>query len=106
MYLISWVLYVTATERFYILLGIVTLALATSILLLIINLPTHRHATDLPGAAAFLWSINVFVFALGYWEIDGGGPMKRHQSGHQAANFMFPQQRLHSLSLYYTLLVG
>ncbi len=75
-----------------ILLGVVTLALAISILLLIISLPTNRHATDLLGSAAVLWSVNILVFALWYWEIDGGGPAKRHQSGHQAADFMFPQQ--------------
>ena len=73
-------------------LGIVTLALAISILLLIITLPTNKHAEDLLGSAAVLWSVNILVFALWYWEIDGGGPMKRHQSGHQAADFMFPQQ--------------
>ncbi len=39
-----------------------------------------------------LWSFNVLVFALWYWEVDGGGPLKRHLSGHQAADFMFPQQ--------------
>jgi hypothetical protein len=44
------------------------------------------------GSAAVLWSVNILVFALWYWEIDGGGPAKRHQSGHQAADFMFPQQ--------------
>ena len=75
-----------------ILLGIVTLALAISILLLIISLPTNKHATDLLGSAAILWAVNILVFALWYWEIDGGGPVKRHQSGHQAADFIFPQQ--------------
>lgn len=75
-----------------ILLGIVTLALAISILLLIISLPSNRHATDLLGSAAVIWSVNILVFALWYWEIDGGGPAKRHQTGHQAADFMFPQQ--------------
>jgi hypothetical protein len=82
------------TIRIYImiLLGVVTLALAISILLLIISLPTNKHATDLLGSAAILWFVNILVFALWYWEIDGGGPAKRHQSGHQAADFMFPQQ--------------
>jgi uncharacterized membrane protein len=82
------------TLRVYalILLGIVTLALAVSITLLIIILPTYKHATDLLGSAAVLWISNIIVFALWYWEIDGGGPVKRHRSGHQAADFMFPQQ--------------
>ena len=75
-----------------ILLGIVTLALAISILLLIVSLPSNKHATDLLGSAAVLWAVNILVFALWYWEIDGGGPVKRHQSGHQADDFMFPQQ--------------
>jgi hypothetical protein len=30
--------------------------------------------------------------ALWYWEIDGGGPERRQQSDHQAADFLFPQQ--------------
>ncbi|HEY6287299.1 MAG TPA: hypothetical protein VIX20_16655 [Ktedonobacteraceae bacterium] len=82
------------TLRVYalVLLGIVTLALAISILLLIISLPTYKHATDLLGSAAVLWISNILVFASWYWEIDGGGPVKRHKSGHQAADFMFPQQ--------------
>jgi hypothetical protein len=82
------------TLRVYalVLLGIVTLALAVSITLLIITLPTYKQATNLLGSAAILWISNIIVFALWYWEIDGGGPVKRHQSGHQAADFMFPQQ--------------
>jgi uncharacterized membrane protein len=42
--------------------------------------------------AALLWFFNILVFALWYWELDGGGPWKRHLSGHQAADFLFPQQ--------------
>lgn len=82
------------TMRVYalILLGIVTLALAVGIILLVISLPTYKRATDLLGSAAILWIVNILVFALWYWEIDGGGPVKRHMSGHQAADFMFPQQ--------------
>lgn len=82
------------TMRVYamILLGIVTLALAAGITLLVISLPTYKHATDLLGSAAILWIVNILVFASWYWEIDGGGPVKRHLSGHQAADFMFPQQ--------------
>src|SRR5262252_2492548 len=42
------------TMRVYamILLGIVTLALAVGIVLLVISLPTFKHATDLLGSAA------------------------------------------------------
>jgi uncharacterized membrane protein len=73
-------------------LGIITLALVLGIALLIITLPADKHAVNLLRSAAILWCFNILVFALWYWELDGGGPWKRHLSGHQAADFMFPQQ--------------
>ena len=42
--------------------------------------------------ATILFAAIIVVFALWYWEIDGGGPYARHLKGHQAADFMFPQQ--------------
>jgi uncharacterized membrane protein len=74
------------------LLGLVTLALAISIAYFVITLPTDKTGTTLLGTGALLWCTNVLVFALWYWEIDGGGPHKRFHSGHQAADLMFPQQ--------------
>lgn len=73
-------------------LAAATLALASGVALLIITLPENRQPRGLLGSAALLWFFNILVFALWYWEIDGGGPLKRHQAGHQAADFMFPQQ--------------
>jgi len=73
-------------------LAAVTLALASGVALLIITLPENRQPRGLLGSAALLWFFNILVFALWYWEIDGGGPLKRHLAGHQAADFMFPQQ--------------
>ena len=32
------------------------------------------------------------MFALWYWEIDGGGPERRRQAAHQLSDFLFPQQ--------------
>ena len=73
-------------------LGVVTLGLIASITLLIIKLPTDKQANVLLRSAALLWGTNILVFALWYWEIDGGGPHKRHLDGHKATDFMFPQQ--------------
>lgn len=73
-------------------LALSTLALILAVTLFTLTLPTDTHATNLLRAAALLWVFNILVFALWYWEIDGGGPWKRHRSGHQAADFMFPQQ--------------
>lgn len=77
-----------------IMLGVVTLALAAGVCLMIYTLPNKNpsQAGTLLQTAGLLWVANILVFALWYWEIDGGGPIKRHKHGHQAADFMFPQQ--------------
>src|SRR5579884_2150349 len=85
-----------ATTRIFslILLSIVTLALIIGIALMILTLPgrTQTQATNLLREAGLLWLSNILVFSLWYWEVDGGGPRKRHQKGHRAADLMFPQQ--------------
>jgi hypothetical protein len=77
------------------LLTVVTTTLMGGIILFVGTLasPKSQYSPEsLLRTAALLWSANVLVFSLWYWEIDGGGPRKRHQHGHQAADFMFPQQ--------------
>jgi uncharacterized membrane protein len=78
-----------------IILGLVTVALISGVVLMVYTLPlrTQTQATGLLREAALLWLSNILVFALWYWEIDGGGPHNRHQKGHQAADLMFPQQQ-------------
>ena len=69
-----------------------TLALIVGVALLILSLPTDTHATNLLRTGALLWAFNILVFALWYWEVDGGGPWRRHLAGYRAADFLFPQQ--------------
>ena len=78
----------------HLLLSIITLALIVGVTLLIINLPsrTADQATSLLRTGVSLWLSNILVFALWYWELDGGGPSARHQKGYKAADFLFPQQ--------------
>ena len=59
---------------------------------LVQQLPTYTHGSPLLRDGALLWVFNVFVFAAWYWEIDGGGPVMRMRSRHEATDFMFPQQ--------------
>jgi hypothetical protein len=75
-----------------ILLGLVTIALAGSVVTLIIELPSIKAGNTLLRTAALLWLSNVVVFGLWYWDTDGGGPRKRHETGHVATDFLFPQQ--------------
>ncbi len=69
-----------------------TLALVVGVALFILTLPADRHATNLLRSATVLWCFNILVFALWYWELDGGGPWKRRCPDHPAADFLFPQQ--------------
>ena len=72
-----------------------TLALITSLALLIQGLPGHKDKPEeLLRSAAVLWLTNVLVFALWYWKLDAGGPMGRDECvGDRMipSSFLFPQ---------------
>ncbi|GAC1579531.1 MAG: hypothetical protein NVS4B1_11340 [Ktedonobacteraceae bacterium] len=78
----------------FLLAGIATIVLVSSIGLLLATLPARasKDSIALVRDAAILWISNILLFGLWYWELDGGGPLKRHQAGHKAIDFMFPQQ--------------
>jgi hypothetical protein len=70
-------------------------------LFLLVRALVSGGAEDGPGlllAAGQVWLTNVLVFALAYWELDRGGPVKRTQTarpGLPAADFRFPQDEDH-----------
>ena len=70
-------------------------------LVLLVRALVSGAAEDGPGlllAAGQVWLTNVLVFALAYWELDRGGPVKRTQTarpGLPAADFRFPQDEDH-----------
>ena len=78
----------------FLLAGVITLTLVVSIALLLISLPKRgaSGSISLVRDAVILWVSNILVFGLWYWELDGGGPLKRHLMDHKAIDFMFPQQ--------------
>jgi uncharacterized membrane protein len=49
-------------------------------------------AAPLLRAAVHLWCVNVLMFALWYWQLDGGGPAKRLTVPIRERDFYFPQQ--------------
>ncbi len=94
---IFWVTGHTLTSRTtrgfrFVILSLITAALAIAVNFLIIDLRSFTNGFTLLRTAGLLWVFNVLVFAFWYWEIDGGGPRRRHERDHKAIDFMFPQQ--------------
>jgi len=75
-----------------ILFGIVTFVIAIGIVNMILTLPKDLKGLGLLETGLLLYGCNILMFALWYWEIDGGGPEKRQQPAHQLSDFLFPQQ--------------
>jgi uncharacterized membrane protein len=75
-------------------IGIVSAANAASIVLLIHLLVNGASATanTLLRAAVHMWLVNVLLFALWYWQLDGGGPLERPRCAPAQRDFLFPQQ--------------
>ena len=76
-------------------IGIVSAANALSIGLLVHLLINGAQATasTLLRAAVHMWIVNVLLFALWFWQLDGGGPVARPTCAPAARDFLFPQQQ-------------
>lgn len=79
-------------------IALISAANAAAILLLVHYLVAgaHTDARLLLRAGIHMWCMNVIVFALWFWQLDGGGPIGRrlHPDGDGARDFLFPQQTL------------
>ena len=75
-------------------IGILSAANGASIILLIHLLVNgaSANAPVLLRAAVHMWVVNVLVFALWFWQLDGGGPLERPKCAPHARDFLFPQQ--------------
>ncbi|HXT37822.1 MAG TPA: DUF1345 domain-containing protein [Chloroflexota bacterium] len=73
-------------------LGLIALAEAIVLGRLLWQLPHISQGTLLFRAAILIWAINILVFALCYWELDGGGPGRRARDTDAPGDFLFPQQ--------------
>ncbi len=72
--------------------GLITLLIGASTALLVARVPGQKTAgSPLLRDAALLWGGNILLFALWYWEIDGGGPGHRHFGHYQSRDFAWPQ---------------
>jgi hypothetical protein len=76
------------------LVAVASIATAWSVLQLIVGIVTGR--SEMPAATLFvnggaIWLTNIIVFALWYWELDGGGPAARANARKTYPDFLFPQ---------------
>jgi hypothetical protein len=80
----------------FVTLALITTALAWSLGMLILGLPTKKEsAGELLRAAVALWTSNILVFATWYWRLDAGGPHSRDLRGrHEEGAFLFPQMMM------------
>ncbi len=74
------------------LLGLIALGEALVLARLLQQLPQISQGIVLFRSAVLIWAINLLVFALAYWELDGGGPARRLGTTCPPGDFLFPQQ--------------
>jgi hypothetical protein len=81
-------------------LVILTLAVAVSaVFLLVSSSVADFSALELLRDALLLWASNILTFALWYWEVDGGGPVRRLlRRSPPSTDFAFPPQQQAALS--------
>jgi hypothetical protein len=75
-------------------IAIVSAANIASIVILIhllVNDPRHVNAAPLLRAAVHMWVVNVLLFGLWFWQLDGGGPIARMTCSLHERDFLFPQ---------------
>lgn len=82
---------------------LVTILLAVSVALVIARLVAGSVLAEWIGSspspsallrnAALIWISNVLVFAFWYWEVDAGGPLKRHAGNYSSDDLVFPQRQ-------------
>jgi hypothetical protein len=93
---LNWARYIgnfRLTRMFaFALMALVTVAIIASAVLLVVRLPSGKTTpTHLLRDGALIWGANILVFALWYWELDGGGPHRRHMRRYESTDFLFPQ---------------
>ncbi len=77
-------------------IALITAANAAAIILLVHLLVA---GSTIPGrellrVGIHLWCMNVLVFGLWFWQLDGGGPLERRLETRREPDFLFPQQTI------------
>jgi hypothetical protein len=73
----------------------------TSLLRLVSDMITHRHdfgSITLLESAAVVWTINILIFALFYWQLDRAGPEARAAGRLGSPDFIFGEKEVEELA--------
>lgn len=75
--------------------SVLVIANAGSLVMLVrgVFLGSALSSADLLADGVVLWVVNVLVFAIVYWELDGGGPEERLEHRREHPDLVFPQQQ-------------
>jgi hypothetical protein len=76
-----------------VMVSLATVAVGTSVLLLVTLLPIEQTPLTVLGDAGLIWVANVATFAVWYWAIDEGGPGIRSGHAHKGEDLQFPQDQ-------------
>lgn len=78
------------------LVGMLVIANAVSLVALVRNIFVGKSGLDPVGlllVGIVLWVVNIAIFALVYWELDGDGPEARSDGYRDFPDLVFPQQQ-------------
>lgn len=75
--------------------GVLAFSSASLLVLLVrgVFLRSGLEPLSLLLAGVVIWVVNIAVFALAYWEVDGGGPEDRARDAGHLPDLVFPQQQ-------------
>jgi hypothetical protein len=74
--------------------SLLTFALLTDVVSLMIALPRQTEGYAILLDAFLIWLTNLFIFALWYWLLDGGGSERRNRNDKKPHyDLMFPQEQ-------------
>ena len=77
-----------------VLVSLATVAVGSSVFLLVALLPLEQTPLTVLRDAGLIWVANVATFAVWYWIIDEGGPGRRSRDFHKGEDLQFPRIKM------------
>jgi hypothetical protein len=77
---------------FFVVAGAITLANLANLINAMVNRSAQIDGLQLLTSSIALWTTNVLIFSMLYWQIDRGGPEARVNDARARADWLFPQE--------------